>query len=589
MRGNQGVKVLLPGHDKQDFWGKVLMEDDMFMVSNFIKKLICSPFFRRVCALVLVSIFTLTFVIPSRAAPVLLNRRIGYSLHDNGDVRFFKISPDGRYVVFTADRHADEVVELYSVPIHGGEPVKLNGTLPAGGNVLYDEGHEFQISSDSSRVIYLAEQEVNEMVELFSVPIVGGESVKLNSALVADGDVDRFTLSPVSGMAVYRADQTVNNQYELYSIPIMGGVAPARLNKAFTAGMNVQTFAISPNGAWVVYRANQDFTNRTELFRNAIAGGDILKLHEDLEIGRSIWEFKITPNSAGVVFRGELDSWMDDLYGTWMNGSTIATPYKYSSLPDDTRSISAYEISPDSNRVVYLADQGTSDVVELYSNSILAGDPHKLNAALPADAYVYSFEITPNSGGALYLERYNASTPPTAYMELYSNFLDPEGDPFDDGPFHLNDALPTGAFGAYDYQSTNNSLGVIYVADQDTPRTAEIYNVPITGSAGVNTKLNTALWTGGYVSDFLLMPTGGLVIYKARQDSYNMELFLVATTGGAHVKLSGTCATICEVYQYDVTSDGQAVVYISGQNVVNQNELYVSFYGYERFLPLLFK
>ncbi len=567
----------------------------MYTKSNFIKKTISSPFFRRACALVLISILTLTSVIPSRAAPVLLNRRIGWALFDDGDVKTFKISADGKYVVFIADRDTDEVFELYSVPIHGGTPVKLNGSMPVDGDIYFSEPelvqeYKFQISSDSLRVVYLADQDANDVVELYSVPITGGATIQLNQELVTDGDVYSFALSPVSGIAVFRADQVVNDQYELFSIPIVGGVAPVKLNKTYTeVGKDVYEFEISPNGAWVVYRSNQDPGNNAELFRNAIGGGDILKLHEDLALGHDVWDFKITPNSAGVVFKGELESWVDDLYGTWMNGSTIATPKKYSSLPDDARWINAYEISPDSSRVVYIADQETVDIQELYSNSILAGDPHKLNAALPEDAYVYSFKFTPNSGGVLFDILNNVSAAGSRYYEIYSNYVNPEPPDFDDGPYLLNDPLPDNAFGTGEYSSTLNSLGVIYTADQDTARTTEVYSVSILGSPGANTKLNTPLPSGGAVFDFLVMPTPGWVIYRARQDTYNLELYLVATTGGGHVKLSGNCATICEVYQYDVTSDGATVVYISSQGVVNRNELYVSFYGYEGFLPILFK
>ena len=48
------------------------------------------------------------------------------------------------------------------------QAVKLNGPLVAGGNV-----GQYVISDDSAWVIYLADQVVDEVYELFSVPVAG--------------------------------------------------------------------------------------------------------------------------------------------------------------------------------------------------------------------------------------------------------------------------------------------------------------------------------------------------------------------------------------------------------------------------------
>jgi hypothetical protein len=60
-------------------------------------------------------------------------------------------------------------VELYSVPIEGGKADKLNGPLVAGGQV-----HSFMIDAGSRRVLYRADQDIDEVFELYSVPLAGG-------------------------------------------------------------------------------------------------------------------------------------------------------------------------------------------------------------------------------------------------------------------------------------------------------------------------------------------------------------------------------------------------------------------------------
>ena len=67
-----------------------------------------------------------------------------------GDVvHGFMISPNSKHVVYRADQDTDEVLEIYSVPITGGTPVKLNGSLVPGGDTSW-----FELSPDSSRVVY---------------------------------------------------------------------------------------------------------------------------------------------------------------------------------------------------------------------------------------------------------------------------------------------------------------------------------------------------------------------------------------------------------------------------------------------------
>jgi hypothetical protein len=82
-----------------------------------------------------------------------------------GGVYHFRTTPNGTHVVYLADQETDGVYELYRVPCAGGEPVKLNGPLVAGGDVMI----EFQETPDGSHVIYRADLALDESVELYSV------------------------------------------------------------------------------------------------------------------------------------------------------------------------------------------------------------------------------------------------------------------------------------------------------------------------------------------------------------------------------------------------------------------------------------
>ena len=103
-----------------------------------------------------------------------------------GDVYAHVLSPDGARAVYRASHDDPQALDLYSVPVDGSAPaVRLNPPLVAGGNVEWPP----LFSPDSSRVVYVADQDVDGMLELYSVPLAGGTVVKLNAPLIPAGDV----------------------------------------------------------------------------------------------------------------------------------------------------------------------------------------------------------------------------------------------------------------------------------------------------------------------------------------------------------------------------------------------------------------
>jgi hypothetical protein len=106
-------------------------------------------------------------------------------------------------------------VTLVTEPAGAGV-IKLNTALPSGGNV---SSSGLQFSPDGSRVLYLADQETNNVNEIYSVASEGGTPVKLNTALPSGGNVSSSGLqfSPDGSRVLYRADQETNEVYELYS------------------------------------------------------------------------------------------------------------------------------------------------------------------------------------------------------------------------------------------------------------------------------------------------------------------------------------------------------------------------------------
>jgi hypothetical protein len=86
----------------------------------------------------------------------------------------------------------------------------------------------YKISADSSQVVYRAHQDTYGVIELYSVPIGGGTTTKLSGPMVTGGDVDLsiYYISADCSRVVYKADQDTDEVFELYSTPIEKPPAP---------------------------------------------------------------------------------------------------------------------------------------------------------------------------------------------------------------------------------------------------------------------------------------------------------------------------------------------------------------------------
>ncbi|MEM7249688.1 MAG: hypothetical protein AAF533_30565, partial [Acidobacteriota bacterium] len=279
---------------------------------------------------------------------------------------FFQVSQDGSMVVYRADQDTAGVRELYSAPITGGGSTKLNDPLATFGNVETD----FQISPDGSTVVFRADANMFLVFEIFSVPIGGGTVTRLNDPPIAGSDVlALFQITPDSSRVVFVADATVNDQHEIYSVPIGGGPI-ATINGPLTAGGDVDgaPFLITPDSANVIYLADQDTNDVQELYLGAIEGGSVSTLNDPL------------------VADGDV---MDD----------------------------ALILSDDGQSVLYLADQDTDTVVELYLASVAGGPTVKVNDPLVNGGGVRS-EIGFSPNGTTII--YRADQDEFTQFELYA-------------------------------------------------------------------------------------------------------------------------------------------------------------------------
>lgn len=300
------------------------------------------------------------------------------SLPANGSVGRFLLSPNGARVVYLADGEADERFDLYSVPIGGGAAVRLHPVPVANG----DADATFAVAPDSSRVAFRGDLEVDEVFELYSAPVAGGApAVKLNGALASGGDVAAaIAVTPDSSRAVYLADQQTNDRIELWSVPLPGG-GSVKVNGPLVANGNVfQTFRIDPTSTTAVYVADQEADARTELFAAPLAGGGgSVKLNDPLVAGGDVEiEFLLTPDGARAVYvadqiaDGRYELFSAPLGGGGATRINHVLP-QFSSVQFDPL------VTPDGQTAVYGVRYGSGlGSVDLFSASITGASPTPL-------------------------------------------------------------------------------------------------------------------------------------------------------------------------------------------------------------------
>ena len=166
----------------------------------------------------------------------------------------FQFTSDGRSVIYRAVHVAEDGADkLYCVPVTGGVSHKLNGDLGEGGDV-----RSWKLSPDGSWAVFWANEQGHALTEVYGTPTLGGTPLKLNSPLVDIGSTDGVV---INGRVVYVASERTSpfagTIFELFSVPVNGGTV-TRLSGEPATGGDVQA-VVSRNGVnRVVYLADQE-------------------------------------------------------------------------------------------------------------------------------------------------------------------------------------------------------------------------------------------------------------------------------------------------------------------------------------------
>jgi len=291
--------------------------------------------------------------------------------------------PNHDQTIYMVSQDAADPVELYLVDLSTpGVTVKLNAPLIGNGNVL-----GYVVSADGSQLLYQADQDTDTVNELFLVDIdQPGVATKVNPPLVTGGDTWNVGFSPNGVDVVYNADQDVDNRPELYTVSTSAPGTATRLNPPVPAGsFGVVGFDFVPTGGAVVYLRYQAASTSVDLYLVSLSEPEAAtQVDAPLVTGGSVARpYNFSPDGASVLYRARLDD-ADVLElcqtvlanpgvslrvsGTMVTGGAVTHRFRF---------------TDDAEHVVYIADQDTDAVNELYMVDLLSpGSSVKLNPTL---------------------------------------------------------------------------------------------------------------------------------------------------------------------------------------------------------------
>jgi hypothetical protein len=286
----------------------------------------------------------------------------------DADVFSVFLAPNGVRVVYRADQERDQVAELYSVPVTGGTRRKLNVPAATSGGVS-----SVAISPDSTRVLYQFLAGTGEPAALYSVPIGGPASASVKLAEDVAELIDPAPAHP--GLQISASSRIVvyltPDRRQLRAVPIDGPAsASIRLTQPFAPGDRASNFEISPNNQWVFYTAEQDSATTQALYRVRLRPPDPSNPTTRLSPADvQVIRFLLSPTDRAVVYQGESQAEGPGLYRVPFSGS-VSRKISHD-LPPDWRIVrNQWTVTPNGARVVYQISKellGGDTITEMYS------------------------------------------------------------------------------------------------------------------------------------------------------------------------------------------------------------------------------
>ena len=332
---------------------------------------------------------------------------------------------------------------------------------------------------------------------------------------------------------------------------------------------SVTSFAVSPNGLVAVYIADQATVGLFELYSTPVDGSAApTKISTGLVFGAGdvgVSDFQISPDSTKVVFLADPSAGggADDLYSVPIDGSS--SPVQLNAAA--ARPVTAFGISPGSALVAFFGTDSSfgSGVTELYKASIgVASSARQVSDVGQVNALgaVVSADFSPDSARLIYAADGSAND----VFQWYSVATTATGPGTD---VQLSAALGSVGVAAI----SPNSTRVVYASDDITFGVLAVFSKPIAG--GTRVQLNPAM-AGSGATDIAISPNSARAVYLADQNTAGVvEVYSAPiATASSGVRLNTPMSGTQSADTLNVSPDSTRVLYEADQNTVGNYELF---------------
>lgn len=528
---------------------------------------------------------------------------------EGGGVVAFWLSPDETQVIYIANEEDPTKSELFSIRLDGTGHVKLNGPLPDYGQVrsysTYTHSVNPKFSPDSSKVLFQADVAVEGARELFVADVEGGGLLRLSADMVTGGQVGdagydwSFAVSPDSSGVVYLADQETDDVMELFYVKLDGS-GQRKLNRPLVAdtsvdcgGFEVSYCSFAASGDFLYYNAQHEGYDPWRLLAVNVADGELLELSD----GARIANFELTPDEARVVYRaleGLLVVNLDGSNRTLVNGPVV----------EGGRVFAGYKITPDSQKLIFAGEIDTVGVAEIYAASLDGSGTVKLNSETTG-MVESDFAISADSSAVVFRARTDASQPHDLFVVQTDggNLTQVTEDPWPTGARGIRsvawyqegassrllfaadftqveryEAVSTNTVGgdritllselvtATDvvrFDTTPNSSHVVYVTGVDTGFLSTLSEIHTVASDGNNDVLIDSYPKTAAAQRYTLhlSPDSNHLAYEAYERLASHALFTCEMDGSAKLKIAPVADTD-SAYRARFTPDSQRLLYL---------------------------
>lgn len=388
-----------------------------------------------------------------------------------------KFSPDSRYLVYVL-MSSDDMAGLYSVPVAGGESVRLS-----------TDTRPFWITADSARVVFS---------NIYVTPIGGGTATRLYN-----GTVKALELTGDGRHAVFAS---YDNPPQLASVPLGGGPVTRLdqgdgvLRRALLAPDNKRIFYTHVSGQ--LYAVDVDGQRQTLLgISPELSDGALLATRT----GYTVFFAQGSPQGRGV-----------DLAAVADTGGKV----RQYGVAEANRNLSVLSVAPGGRHVLFTTYDSMADPYRLYSVPVAGGRRVRL----------------PGEGAMVVRTQRNGQLPLT----------------------------PDGSRIVYIVNDPATGRGTLYSAQVANGKGVALVSQPLQNS----------------VSDirYALSPDGSLVAYAVPSGPNGFyEIFVVPVAGGKPTRVAGPFQYLgWDLDMLGFTPDSRSLLYIAGQDRPNILDLYIA-------------